>query len=632
MKLKSLFRSLVLTTLCASLILGATEVKMRYVMPYDYNFPDQMEKIKFNSTDKTFDDYRYIGVYDNWVFTLGIEEREKIIAESKKPYKWPAKKKYDFRLKPSKLFRKSETFYAQAVLLGALQSMQKKYRIVIINVEGCEDMPLSVRCHAHLGLLYIGTVASLLGHEVVLHDELVQGKCDMSKLVRSGDVVGFSLVITGVERGVQLAYQAKLLGAAAVVAGNDSAIFRCNQLLALPGKPLDGIFTSNSLNSWRQFLAEFNGRNIHTLDIPEFKTRSGGVQHSNQNKQLTVELKVRKAQKATGEFDAMDGFVIPDFSLFPAEYWETCWARAQQVYGHKHPFNIRNSTILLAQGCTRTQGVDACSYCSIYGVGDVRVPSKEHLTRLLQSYNGFGINKFYNTTDSAFEMGGLATSLESIDASFPALTIYARAQGIATNPKLLERWLRLAGQVELNVGMDSGDDRMLLSGIGKSSVTAGGSRLAENQQAVRNILTAGANLHFSVIFGSPGETRESCERTLDFICWALAVLGPQINMVESDLFWLNHGSSIAQVFTSYEFACELAAKASRIITREQWWKYFGSQRDTLVVPWATERAWYEFFTNISLEEAQEYNAQVLKIMENHEGAIGGRAFNPIKEV
>lgn len=629
MKLNKFVRAWFVVMICASLI-GAAEVKLRYEMPYKVG--GDPNKVHFNHAEKVFYDYNFLGYVDNWVYTLPKKERDRMIEDSKKPTKWPAKTEYDFAFKPSKLFRKPELMCMQAALLGALNSIEKKHRVVIINVEGCEDMPLSVRCHAHLGLLYIGTVARLLGHEVVLHDELVQGKCDITKLVRSGDIVGFSLVITGVERGVKLAYQAKLLGASAVVAGNDSAIFRCNQLLTLPGKPLDGIFTSNSLNSWKQFLTEFNGRNVNELNIPEFKTRPGGVQHSNQSKRLTIEFKDRKAQKATGEFDAMDGFIVPDFSLFPAEYWETCWARAQQVYGHKHDFQVRNSTILLAQGCTRTQGVDACSYCSIYGVGDVRVSSKEHLARLLQSYSDFGINKFYNTTDSAFEMSGLVTSLESIGASFPALTIYARAQGIATNPRMLERWLQLANQLELNVGMDSGDDSMLQSGIGKSSVVGGGSRLAENQHAIYNILTAGANLHFSVIFGSPGETRESCEHTLDFICWALAVLGPQINMVESDLFWLNHGSSAAQVFTSYEFACELANKAGKAITREQWWKYFGNQRDTLVVPWATERAWYEFFTRISLEDAQEYNARVLAIMEQHEGAIGGRAFNPIKEV
>ncbi|MBL8031489.1 MAG: hypothetical protein JNK33_04155 [Candidatus Doudnabacteria bacterium] len=616
--------------MCASLIIGATEVKIRYVLPYDLAY--EGDKVKFNENEKTFDDYRFIGVYDNWVFTLGIEEREKIIAESKKPHKWPAKKKYDFHLKPTKLFRKSETLYAQAMLLGALQSMQKKYRVVIINVESLENLPLSVRCHAHLGLLYIGTAARLLGHEVVLHDELVQGKCDITKLVRSGDIVGFSLVITGIERGVQLAYQAKLLGAAAVVAGNDAAIFRCNQLLALPGKPFDGIFTSNSLNSWKQFLTEFNGRNVNELNIPEFKTRPGGVQHSNQNKQLTVELKGRKTQKATGEYDAMDGFIVPDFSLFPPEYWETCWTRAQQVYGHKHDFQVRNSTILLAQGCTRTQGVEACIYCSINGVGDIRVPIREHLVRLLQKYYEFGINKFYNTTDSIGEMGPAINELEEIGATFPALTIYTRAQGIATNPQLLDRWLKMAGQLELNIGMDSGDAGILANGIVKSSTKGLGSRLTENEQALLNIRSAGAFLHYSVIFGSPGESRESCERTVDFISQSLITLKKQINMVESDFFWVNHGASCSEVFYSYKYAQTLAATARKSITKHQWWKHFGSQRDTLVVPWATERAWYEFFTKLSLEEAQEFNEQVLKIMESHEGAIGGRAFNPIKEV
>lgn len=626
--LKKLIRVVVVTAICASL-LGA-EVKWKYVPVESTVGYYGWQKIKWDESRKLFIDSSFAGIRDNWMWRTPEPKRSQMFAEMDKPIEWPAKKKYEVNFK-LKVFRKPQTYYLSVTLIGGLYTTQKKHRVVLINVEGNEDMPPSVRCHPHLGLLSIGTVARCLGHEVLLWDELVQGQCNLEALVRPGDIVGFSLVITGVERGVTLARQAKQLSAACVVAGNDSAIFRCNQLLSLPGAPFDGIFTSNSTDSWQQFLEEFNGNNIHNLSIPELKTRPGTVQHSNARGQMVIELQGRKAKRAARELDLQDGFIIPDFTLFPDAYWKLCWNRAQQVYGHQHRMPVRNSTVLLAQGCTRTRGVDVCNYCSIFGVGDIRIPSQEYLGRLLQAYKCFGITKYYNTTDSAFEMAPLLSALEKLNVAFPAMTIYARAQGAATNPKLLERWLKLVSELELNIGMDSGDDTMLLNGIGKSSVVGGGSRLAENQQAVYNILNAGANLHFSVIFGSPGETRESCERTLDFICWALAVLGPQINMVESDLFWLNHGAPAAKVFSSYEYACELAAKAGKSITRQQWWKYFGSQQNTLVVPWATEKAWYDFFTYLSLEEAQEFNERVLRLMASHEGAIGGRAFFPRDE-
>lgn len=617
MKLNNCLRTILLLTICASLV--QAEVKKSYEQVGMWGDPN---KIRFITETEEFENRNYY--IDSWMYSC-----QPCVEQAKKPYRIPAEKHYTFKIKLAKC-RKPESFCAQAMLFSKLS----KRRLVLINPEdnSRDSMPLSVRCHPHAGLLHVATVAKQEGYEVIVWDELVQGWCNLEQLVQPGDVVGFSIVITGVKRAELLAHEAKKLGASAVVAGNDSAIFRCNQLLARPGRPFNAIFTSNSLNNWRQFLKEFNGRNINLLDIPEFKTRPGGVQHSNRRVDLVLEQTERKQLTKLSRFDKEDGFIVPDFSVYPQGYLPEVWKNFHTVYGHKHLYDadIRNALALLAQGCTRTQGVDACSYCSIYGVGDVRIPSRKLMRAILEAYHRVKITELYLVTDSAFEMTPLINTLEEIQLPFEAMTLYARAQGIVMNPQFIERWLRLtkSGRVQFNVGIDAGDEAMLLSGIGKSSVKGKGSRLAENKEVILALLGTGAHLHYSVIFGSPGESHESCKRTLEFIRWSLSLLGQQIDLVESDLYWLNFGSPSSQVFYDYSYAQGLAAKAGKNITRAEWWKHFGSRANELVVPWETERAWYTFFTNITLEDAQWYNSQVTELMLNHVGSIGGRAFFP----
>jgi radical SAM superfamily enzyme YgiQ (UPF0313 family) len=568
---------------------------------------------------------------DNWMITGDYEH-------SVSPQTWdaltrvapkPAEYRCSFLIKLKKA-RKPELTCAQAALLGITQ----RKRLLVINCEQNPNYDPQYRIYLHTGILYVGTVASPEGWEVTLWDELIQGHVDLEKLMQPGDVVGLSLAITGIERGIGLARKAKELGARCVIAGNDSAIFRSDQILSLPGKPIDAVFTSNSTNSLRMFFQQFNGSNLNELAVPEMATQPGGMPHSNRSEQLIVELKDRKVAKEVGSFDNEDGFIIPDFSLYPAHVWETAWNNYRAVYGHKHRdrYTVRNAIGLLAQGCTRTQGTTACSYCTIFGIGDIRVPSEEYLAATLDAYNKQGITAFFNVTDSAYEMTPLISRLERINAKFEALTVYGRAQGLALQPKNLDRWLNLTrSRFLVNSGFDSGDDAMLIGGVDKSSVAGKGSRLAENKTAVELIRSSGAHLHYSMIFGSPGESRDSCERTLEFMQWSADVLGEQLDIAETDLYWLNFGSPASEVFYNFAYAEKLAAMAGKAITHDEWHRDFASRRDDLIVSWETERNWYCYFTKIDLDTAQEYNQRATEMVSRYTGIIGGRAFNPLEE-
>jgi len=272
------------------------------------------------------------------------------------------------------------------------------------------------------------------------------------------------------------------------------------------------------------------------------------LNRSNQAVHLIRDLTSRKEATKRGEFDVSDVFIVPDFDLYPKNVWDAMIARYIENYGHKHqhPELIRNSTVMFAQGCTRTQGKEACLHCTIAGVADIRIPDTNFWERTVQAYTDAGFNALYNVTDSAYEMRPVVKGLQNIGAHFDTLVLYGRAWGMAHHPELFEEWASLVDErILINCGMESADDRILNGPMAKAAQS--GSRLAENRQAIMNIRAAGEpiHLHYSLIFGSPGETVETCEKNLEFVQWTSDILGPQLDLMEGDIFWVNPGAPSA---------------------------------------------------------------------------------------
>src|SRR3989344_2500348 len=534
------------------------------------------------------------------------------------PVEIPAKKKLVFSFRVD-LFREENWQYAIAgtVLIGQAKAPVRR-RFVGINVESFE-WPEESKVWPHLGLLYVGTVAEQEDYEVKLWDELIQGKAPLEQLIQPGDIVGLSLVTTGMERGVEIAKRVKTLGARYVVAGNDSAMFRARQLLSLPGQPVDAVFTSNSLGSIRQFFQQATSVELSRMQIPRLAVDPRRAQYvTNESSGVAIEAK---------QYGTSDFFLVPNLTLYGHEYWNLVWSAYRSQFGHKHvrPQDVRNAIALLAQGCGRAGAGDICDYCTIRHVANVSIPEQDYLEETLDTYRAFGINTFFNVTDSAFEMGPLVHRLKEV-GPVDSMVIYGRAQAIARQPHRLSEWLDVVRhRLLINCGMDSADERILQEGIKKSSSKAG-SRVEENLRAVRNIRDAGnkVHLHYSLIFGSNGETKDSCERNLEFVQWTIDMLGSQLDVCESDIFWVNFGSPCSVIFHSYEEASRRAVFAGKTISMREWERNFGRHANALVVPHESEVAWYRFFTNITYELALEYNARTKKMMEKVPDAIVGR--------
>lgn len=505
-------------------------------------------------------------------------------------------------------------------------------RFILINVEESlldltNENDRQYRVWPHLGILFVGTAAHEEGYEVLLWDELVQGQVPLKELVKPGDIVGFSLVVTGIERGMKLAAQAKLLGARYCIAGNDSAIFRSKNILARPDKPIDAVFTGNSIVAVKSFFRDIDTVGIQNLKIPGVETTPNHQQRSNEYVALLQEQQERKLNP---NFQKDDVFIVPKLDLFGEQYWNEIWQNYRNQFGHKHtnPETVRNALAFFAQGCTRTRGTDVCSYCTIAGVGDFRIASDEYFIQTKQAYDACGIDMIFCVTDSLYEMVPVLEKFKRFKMKWNAMTIYGRAQGIVRNPHLLDEWMSVVNdRLLINVGMDSGDNKLLHQGVVKSSITQG-SRLSENHEAVKLIKAGGAHLHYSLIFGIPGETLDSCNRSIEFLEWTIQTLGHQLDIAETDKYWLNYGSPSSAIFHSYEHAVHLAGIAGKTISKSDWHKHFASYANELVVPMHVEAAWYHFFTHIDMDTADEFNNRAAAIMAKHTGSIRGRAFKP----
>ncbi|KND49694.1 MAG: hypothetical protein AB203_01245 [Parcubacteria bacterium C7867-008] len=568
----------------------------------------------------------YVG-WDNWEWQTIANQPElaPAIRRMHLPRQVPVEKRYSISLNTKACLKPEyHLLLGAAVMPSNRKPIATTRRVVIINVEG-GDWPEESRIWPHLGINYVGTVAKQEGFDVVLYDELIQRRKPLEELIRPGDIVGLSLVSTGIERGVLVAQEAKALGARYVIAGNDSAMFRARQLLELPDRPIDAVFTSNSVVTLREFFRNADAVIAGSMQIEQVATAPEQVPYvSNEHAGVAVE---RKA------YTEEDFFLVPNLSLFSDEYWELVRTAYRSQFGHKHqdPANVRNAIALLAQGCGRAGMGDICDYCTIRHVANVVQPPPGYLEETLATYRAQGVNTFFNVTDSAFEMGVLAKQLEEA-GPVDTLIIYGRAQAIAQRPDLLERWKGcVTERLLINCGMDSGSERILQTGINKSGSKVG-SRLEENYRALANIKAAGpkVHLHFSVIFGSPGETHESCEATLHFVQHAIDTLGEQLDVVEGDIFWVNFGAPCSEIFTDYKAAQKRALLAGKSISRDEWHQYFARHADELAVPEESQHAWYTFFTSITIKEAWAYNAQVRGMLEQLPGHITGRnyAFKP----
>lgn len=458
-----------------------------------------------------------------------------------------------------------------------------------------------------MGILFVATAVKMAGwpkENITVHDETVMGRLRTNHF-QPGDVVGISLMAGNIERAMELAREAKNHGATVVVGGHAAAP-RAKELLETG--LVDAVVATGDMKTILQFFTLLHN-GAKEFNLPGVITSSKEIRAPAPYKEKTL--------KPGQRFSS----IIPDLGLYGRDYWEKIWNNYNKAMGL--PGSSRNITLPIGWGCPKARGGGSCLYCSIDQVAEIGIPEMEYAKELLSACMRFGINTTFLTMDSALGTMPLLTLLESLPKPIGAfkegLVIFARAQDLARGTRLIERWKALTeGYLMVNVGLDSADGAML------ENLNKGGNSPAEaNRMAIRNLAKVpGVLLHCSFIFGSPGETRETCEETIKFIRWAIGILGKKFVQAKSGLFWLEPNAPAGRVFWDYSYAQHLSNLAGKEIAREEWQKEFGKYAEgVLEMPFSCQEAWYRHFTRISIKEALEYDLCVAGIMDKHEGSV-----------
>ncbi|UCC91927.1 MAG: B12-binding domain-containing radical SAM protein [Candidatus Aenigmatarchaeota archaeon] len=332
-----------------------------------------------------------------------------------------------------------------------------------------------------MGLLYLGTY--LENKYPGKHVEIIDGSITpMGKIRVDGDMVGIGALISTYNNALKIAEKAKNKGAY-VILGNDHAK-NAGDLIIKNRECVDSVCNSNQ--GWETItsLVDYVEGRIRISEVPGLIYREGGKIKSN-----------------PPDYGFKDRKLIADRNLADMEKYSENYMK---IFGHLHDEKVTPATTQMMKGCGWGNR-KGCLYC---GITDIK-PEHVDLDLAIKEYRYLkdkGVNFIYDICDDVFSQTGFLKKL--IENDIKINFVYGRAAGV--NDKSVELLKRL-GVKRINMGMESGDDRMLESlrknnpeGVETSRKTA--KLLAENW----------IELYTSFVLASPGETGDSLQNSVDF--------------------------------------------------------------------------------------------------------------------
>ncbi len=440
-----------------------------------------------------------------------------------------------------------------------------------------------------LGILTIGTaVKHKTDWDVKVYDAQVTSfkeiERDMERI--KPNVVGLSVLGKTYENGLKFAKLAKNHGAITVF-GNDHAALLYNNIL----KNQDDVDVisagEHGENMFVPFLQALE-TGIDFADVPDmiYKNENGVIVRN-----LVEQPKLQGRYK-------MDQFEIPDRNLLPKKVWDTYLENYLQRYGFMHPSdNVTGvSTINTARGCTRCNS--RCAYCGILDLSiKLSSPTKfwKEVEAARQQINA---NVLYEVFDSMSSVPWWIEELINTKPPHLADTKFILyAQAIDINEKTVDLLKRL-GVVMLNMGLDSGDDTMLMRLKGpKDSVEI-------NKNAVELVNKAGMNVSCSFVCGAPGETKESLRNTVNFAKWIAD--NKLAAAIEANPLTLRKQSKIGSWFDNPEKAKKDLLAIGLKIKNEHCLlevSYAWNNEDILTL--SMDEAYFDIFTNVNYKQIIE---------------------------
>ncbi len=337
-----------------------------------------------------------------------------------------------------------------------------------------------------LGLAYLGAVLDRAGHRVRIVDYTARFPYPpLPELLEEfrPEMIGLTATTPSFEPARKLAGELhKLAPGTPIVLGG--AHVTCT-----PGAALaDGVFAAGVLGEGEETMVELAGR-LRDGKSPDLETvqgiafPEGGALRRTRPREFIADL---------------DALPFPAYHLLPP-----------LRYYHPTPASYRRlpvGILMTSRGCPFK-----CTFCdrSIFGnttrfhgvervLDEVEWMIKERGAREIRFFD----DTFTLKKDRVRE---ICAGFRQRKLNFPWTCLTAVK---AVTPELLKE-MKSAGCWQVLYGLESGDDRMLKL-LGK------GNTVEENRRAVRWAKEAGLEVRGDFIVGTPGETMESLERTLNF--------------------------------------------------------------------------------------------------------------------
>lgn len=462
----------------------------------------------------------------------------------------------------------------------------------------------------HIGIVQLATRLKLsLGNriEVEVFDGGIASLSEVEEkiLCYQPNLVGISVLTPTYAQGLKIAQISKSINAITVL-GDEHAIFFSE--IILENRPEIDFIIVNDVAE-QPFLelisALLDNRPLDSVDSLVFR----------QNNQIKTNAKKR--------YWLHEQNTRPDLSFIQSSL-ATYAHKYAEAFGnlHKRPMNV--VTINNARGCEN--GRKRCSYCSIADL-TVNVGAPEHFWQTIESYHEeYNINLFFEVYDSFTAsptyisklLSAMPTKIkQKIDHGEIELMVYARALGLIQKGRIDQ--LKRLGVRRVNIGLDSGDEKMLLAQR-KNKTTD-----ETNLLALTMLKDAHMTIHGSYIFGAPGETVKSMQKTYDhiqdtiervpFSTLEASKLYPLANSPIWDMM-LNYDNPIFYS-NSLEIDRDLAALGISIsdkIKKELVDKY--AHKDLICLE-DIRADWYNHFTHVAEVEVENIVTKVDNLLEKN---------------
>ncbi len=359
-------------------------------------------------------------------------------------------------------------------------------KVLLINPRDLHMHEVRQKCYPPLNLLYLAAALREARVDVQVMDANAFGLSDADILARTcdaaPDLVGMPLLAETAPQvhAITAAIHEARPHTAVVLGGPTASAWPEWALEGFPG--VDYVIRGEGEDALVSLCQVLAGR-MSPPDVPGLSWREGG--------------ELKHNDTAPPKRDA-DAFPFPARDLI-ADAYDT--KRYYTLLVRERP----TDTITTTRGCPF-----GCKFC--YNTSrSYRKRSRENVMEELAAIYARGIRHVEFVDDNfTLDRKHAAAILEAIIQEGMKLQIVIKSRVNAVDPELLAL-MKGAGVYQISYGTESGSQRML-------DLMGKGTTVEDNERANRITKEAGINSHTSWFFGYPGETPETIQETIDFIC------------------------------------------------------------------------------------------------------------------